>query len=129
VVKHTVYDVIDTITRCILGGGSMVTGTMDEYSDLDLIVVYQSAYQEEIMNQRLNIVEELGSLLAVFTGEHVGEPQLVICLYGPSPLHVDFKFVTPKELEERIEDPLVLWEREMEDQHDTSENIALPPLP
>lgn len=98
----------------LLGGGSLMTGTMDEYSDLDLIVVYQSAYQEEIMNQRLNIVEELGGLLAAFTGEHVGEPRLVICLYGPSPFHVDFKFVTPKELEERIEDPLVLWEREKE---------------
>jgi UTP:GlnB (protein PII) uridylyltransferase len=31
----------------LLGGGSMMTGTMDEYSDLDLIVVYPSAYQEE----------------------------------------------------------------------------------
>ncbi|MCD9021991.1 nucleotidyltransferase domain-containing protein [Cohnella silvisoli] len=98
----------------LLAGGSMIYGTMDEYSDLDLIVVYQPAYQAEIMKQRLNIVEKLGSLLSAFTGEHVGEPRLVICLYGPSPLHVDFKFVTPEELAERIEQPLILWERGIE---------------
>lgn len=95
----------------VLGGGSMVTDTMDEYSDLDLIVVYQPAYQEEIMNQRLSLLEKLGGLLSAFTGEHVGEPRLVISLFGPNPLHVDFKFVTLKELEERIEDPIILWER------------------
>ncbi|CAG7653970.1 oxalate:formate antiporter [Paenibacillus allorhizosphaerae] len=98
----------------LLGGGSMMTGTMDEFSDLDLILVYQPAYRNEIMHDRLTLAEQLGGLLAAFTGEHVGEPRLVICLYGPAPLHVDFKFVTPEELEERIENPLVLWERGLE---------------
>lgn len=95
----------------LLGCGSMVAGTMDEYSDLDFIAVYKPAYQDEIMTQRLNIVEKLGGLLSAFTGEHVGEPRLVICLYGPNPLHVDFKFLTPHELEKRVEDPVILWER------------------
>ena len=35
----------------------------------------------------------LGPLLACFTGEHVGEPRLLIALYGPPPVHVDLKFV------------------------------------
>jgi len=95
----------------LLAGGSMITGTTDEYSDLDLIVVYDAGYREEIMNHRVQIAEKLGNLLSGFTGEHVGEPRLVICLYGPPPLHVDLKFVTVQELEQRIENPLILWER------------------
>lgn len=98
----------------LLAGGSMMTNTMDEYSDLDLIIVYDSAYQEQIMNQRLHIAEGLGKLLSGFTGEHVGEPRVVICLYGPEPLHVDLKFVTLQELDIRIENPLILWEKDQE---------------
>ncbi|WP_103108502.1 nucleotidyltransferase domain-containing protein [Brevibacillus reuszeri] len=95
----------------LLAGGSMITGSMDEYSDLDLIVVYDAGYREEIMNQRVQIAEKLGNLLSGFTGEHVGEPRVLICLYGPLPLHVDLKFVTVQELEQRVENPIILWER------------------
>lgn len=95
----------------LLAGGSMMTGTMDEFSDLDLIVVYDAACREEVMSGRASIAAELGSLLSSFTGEHVGEPRLLICLYDSPLLHVDLKFVAPEELERRIEDPLVLWER------------------
>ncbi|WP_046231841.1 nucleotidyltransferase domain-containing protein [Paenibacillus algorifonticola] len=104
----------DQRVRGLLAGGSMMTNTMDEYSDLDLIIVYDSAYQEQIMNQRILIAEGLGKLLSGFTGEHVGEPRVVICLYGPEPLHVDLKFVTLEELEIRIENPLILWEKDQE---------------
>ncbi|WP_135553704.1 nucleotidyltransferase domain-containing protein [Paenibacillus cymbidii] len=102
----------DLRVRGLLAGGSLATGTMDEYSDLDLIIVYDAAYREPIMNQRLLIAEGLGKLLSGFTGEHVGEPRVVICLYGPEPLHVDLKFVALEELATRMEDPLILWERE-----------------
>ncbi|RCX23690.1 nucleotidyltransferase-like protein [Fontibacillus phaseoli] len=95
----------------LLAGGSMVYGAMDEYSDLDLIIVYRNEFRSEIMEQRLQIAEELGNLLSAFTGEHVGEPRLVICLYGPVPIHVDLKFIQPQELESRIENPKILWER------------------
>jgi len=95
----------------LLAGGSMMQGTMDEYSDLDLIVVYDPQFRGEIMDQRIRFAEGMGNLLSAFTGEHVGEPRLIICLYGPPPLHVDFKFVQPEELESRIENPLILWER------------------
>ncbi|WP_281890726.1 nucleotidyltransferase domain-containing protein [Paenibacillus sp. YYML68] len=104
----------DQRVRGLLAGGSMMTNTMDEYSDLDLIIVYDLAYQEQIMNQRLLIAEGLGNLLSGFTGEHVGEPRMVICLYGPEPLHVDLKFVTLEEFEIRIENPLILWEKDQE---------------
>jgi len=95
----------------LLAGGSMMYGEMDEYSDLDLIIVYNYAFRSEVMEQRLLIAERLGNLLSAFTGEHVGEPRLLICLYGPTPLHVDLKFVQLEELESRIENPLILWER------------------
>lgn len=95
----------------LLAGGSMMYGEMDEFSDLDLIIVYNYAFRNEIMEQRFQIAERLGHLLSAFTGEHVGEPRLLICLYGPAPLHVDLKFVQLEELESRVENPLILWER------------------
>ncbi|MBB6730637.1 nucleotidyltransferase domain-containing protein [Cohnella zeiphila] len=104
----------DRRIRGILAGGSMMTNTMDEFSDLDLIIVYDPTCQAQIMNERLHIAEGLGRLLSGFTGEHVGEPRLVICLYGPDPLHVDLKFMTLKELEIRMENPLILWEKDRE---------------
>jgi len=95
----------------LLAGGSMLYGEMDEYSDLDLVIVYNHAFRSEIMEQRFRIAERLGNLLSAFTGEHVGEPRLLICLYGPVPLHVDLKFVHLEELVTRVESPLILWER------------------
>ncbi len=50
----------------------------------------------------------LGNLLSGFTGEHVGEPRLLICLYKDPLLHVDLKFLTLDELRFRIEDPAIL---------------------
>ena len=53
-----------------------------------------------------------GTLLAAFTGEHVGEPRLLICLYDRPLLHVDLKFVALPDVAARVEDPAVLWERD-----------------
>lgn len=88
----------------LLAGGSMIHGAMDEYSDLDLVIVCDNVYRNEIMEQRIQLAEELGQLLSAFTGEHVGEPRLVICLYGPPLLHVDLKFIRNQSLgyEQRI---------------------------
>ena len=96
----------------LLAGGSLLSGKMDAFSDLDLIVVYEPSSRETIMDQRLLIAGKLGQLLSAFTGEHVGDSRVIICLYGPQPLHVDLKFVTPAELVDRIENPLILWERD-----------------
>ena len=54
----------------------------------------------------------LGPLLACFTGEHVGEPRLLICLFGPPLVHVDLKVVSDTGLDLRVEDGVVLWQRE-----------------
>ncbi|MFC9944017.1 hypothetical protein [Streptomyces pratensis] len=49
--------------------------------------------------------------VAGFTGEHVGEPRVIITLVGPPLLHVDFKFVRASDFAERTENPEILWDR------------------
>lgn len=93
--------------------GSYLSGEMDEYSDLDLIIVVDDVYYQQILQERQIFVSGFGSLLAAFTGEHVGEPRLLICLYDNPLLHVDFKFLTlPAFSTDRVENPAILWERE-----------------
>jgi hypothetical protein len=101
--------------RRVLGltvGGSAAAGTMDEFSDLDFVVVCRDDDQPELLRNAPAFAAGLGPLLAHFTGEHVGEPRLLICLYGPPPLHVDLKFVAESELDDRVEDGRILWQRE-----------------
>ncbi len=59
----------------------------------------------------MNLIERVSS---VFIRDRIGvnEPRLLICLFGPPLLHVDLKFVSLPDLAERVEDPLVLWERD-----------------
>jgi hypothetical protein len=47
-----------------------------------------------------------------FTGEHVGEPWLLICLFDAPLRHVDLKVVELADLSTRAEDGLVVWERD-----------------
>lgn len=96
----------------VAAGGSYLTHSIDEYSDLDLVIFIEPSAYESVMSLRQTIAGELGPLLAAFTGEHVGEPRLLICLYGPPLLHVDLKFVSLEDAGERIEDPAVLFERD-----------------
>lgn len=95
----------------ILAGGSIIHNTMDQFSDLDLILVYDSTFRDDIMMNRLQIASAFGHLLSGFTGEHVGEPRLLICLYNSPILHVDLKFVTIEEVKDGVEKPIVVWQR------------------
>ena len=92
--------------------GSYVTNSMDEFSDLDFVIAIESKSYAEVMEDRKAIAASLGHLLAGFTGEHVGEPKILICLYDEPLLHVDLKFVDIEEVAKRVDDPTVLWERE-----------------
>lgn len=102
----------DTRIEGIALGGSFITGIMDEFSDLDFVIAVTPHAFQQVMNSRVRIVERLGNLLSAFTGEHVGEPRLLICLYDEPLLHVDFKFVSLDEIEKRMEDPVILYERD-----------------
>jgi predicted nucleotidyltransferase len=91
--------------------GSFVTGVLDEQSDLDLVVVSAPEVAKDVLRGGRALAARLGPLLEGFPGDHVGEPRLLICLYGPPLLHVDLKFVAPDELAPRVEEPRVLWDR------------------
>ena len=96
----------------VAAGGSFITDSMDEFSDLDFVIAVEPAHQDEVMVQRMQIAASLGKLLAAFTGEHVGEPRVLICLYEAPLLHVDLKFVNLADAAVRVEDPFILWERD-----------------
>ena len=102
----------DSRIHSLLAGGSLIHGGFDIYSDLDFVVVVDPLCYDEIMAQRIEFAGTLGHLLHAFTGEHVGEPRLLICLYGPELLHVDLKFVTLDMLTQRVEEPAVLFTRD-----------------
>jgi len=109
-----IIDRLNTDQRIVgvAAGGSFITNSMDEFSDLDLIIAVEPAHYAEIMVERMKIAASLGRLLAAFTGEHVGEPRVLICLFEAPLLHVDLKFVSLDDVATRVEDPIVLWERE-----------------
>jgi hypothetical protein len=92
----------------------MVQGGFDRHSDLDLVVVVRADAHGEVMQGRKALAGRAGNLLAAFSGEHVGEPRLLICLYGPPLVHVDFKFVTGTDLDVLYERPILLWARDPE---------------
>jgi predicted nucleotidyltransferase len=92
--------------------GSAATGSMDEFSDLDTVIVCTDESHREVLAGARELAAGLGPLLAAFTGEHVGEPRLWIALYGPPLLHVDLKFVALSSLDDRVEDGVVAWEHD-----------------
>lgn len=96
----------------LLAGGSLIHGGVDEFSDLDLVLVASDGAYDAVMRERRAIAEIFGELLAAFTGEHVGEPRLLICLYGPDLVHVDLKFVGADALSHLIERPRILFDRD-----------------
>lgn len=93
-------------------GGSWQEQALDEFSDLDLVLIMDPAAAPRLLAERPAVAASLGRLLECFTGEHVGEPRLLICLYDEPLLHVDLKFVALPDLARRVEDPEVLWEQD-----------------
>ncbi|PML79998.1 aminoglycoside 6-adenylyltransferase [Enterovibrio norvegicus] len=92
--------------------GSYASDTLDKYSDLDLVIAIQPESFESVMAERFDIVDSIEGKVAAFTGEHVGEPRLIIALYAPHAIHVDFKFVSLPDAAARVDDTKVLWEKD-----------------
>jgi hypothetical protein len=90
--------------------GSWIDDELDEYSDLDLVLVTKEKIGGD-KEKMTGYAKRFGDFISGFTGEHVGEPRLLICMYDDPLLHVDIKFVTLKEFESRVENPAVLFER------------------
>ncbi|PKL76481.1 MAG: oxalate:formate antiporter, partial [Candidatus Melainabacteria bacterium HGW-Melainabacteria-1] len=110
-------------------GGSWREGRLDEWSDLDLVLVAWPEQQAAILDSRMEIAHALGELLSGFTGEHIGDPRVLICLYDNPLLHVDLKFVSLPDFEVRVEDPVVLFERDNALSEILSRTTGAYPLP
>jgi len=110
---HRVTDLVrnDSTVIGLAVAGSWADDELDEYSDLDLVLVTTEKIGGN-KDKMMAIAQGFGEFISGFTGEHVGEPRLLICLYDNPLLHVDIKFVTLKEFESRVDDPVVLFERE-----------------
>lgn len=93
----------------LAAAGSWLSNELDEYSDLDLVLVTRNKAGGD-KQRMMGYAEKFGKLLSAFTGEHVGEPRLLICLYDEPLLHVDIKFVTLEEFAFRVEDPVILYD-------------------
>lgn len=92
--------------------GSRTRDEMDEFSDLDLLIVCDEANFPDTDEQR-ELAATIGPLVSTFTGEHVGEDNLLICLYElDQTVHVDLKFAVLADLEQRAYDPVVVWQRD-----------------
>jgi hypothetical protein len=94
----------------LAAGGSWITNEMDEFSDIDLVLVTKEKMGDN-KDMMIQYAEKFGDLLSAFTGEHVGEPRLLICLYDNPLLHVDIKFVTLEEFYTRVENPVILLDK------------------
>lgn len=92
-------------------GGSWITNELDEYSDLDLILITKEKIAGD-KQKMLDYARNFGDFISGFTGDHVGEPRLLICLYDNPLLHVDIKFLTLPEFYDRVENPEVIFERD-----------------
>lgn len=90
--------------------GSFITHEVDEFSDVDLILVTENKISTEV-DKMIAYASSFGDYINGFTGEHVGEPRVLICLYDNPLLHVDIKFLTLEEFENRVEDPVILYDR------------------
>jgi hypothetical protein len=115
--KELLQEIIEKLsTRSDLLGlaiaGSFLTNQMDDYSDLDLKVVADPIEWQTVKEARMQIAASVGPLVSAFTAEHVGVPQLLICMYGDMPIHVDLHFMVPEQLASRPDDPVVLWDRD-----------------
>jgi hypothetical protein len=95
----------------LAAAGSWISNELDEFSDLDLILVTKEKISHD-KNLMLSYAVRFGDLISAFTGEHVGEPRVLICLYDDPLLHVDIKFLTTDEFQQRVEDPVILFERD-----------------
>lgn len=111
--------------------GSWASNEIDEFSDLDLVLCCANGEVPDLTGMR-EVAASLGSLVSSFTGEHVGEPTLLICLFDEGrTIHVDLKFESLENLRNRPYDPVVVWEKEsaLSDLLARSDAIPIAPNP
>lgn len=136
--QHTIFDAFVNNAIAVLQespdmvglaiAGSRITNETDSFSDLDLVLISTTPISND-PNQMKAVANQLGTVLSAFTGEHVGESRLLICLYDNPLLHVDIKFLTPDEFYHRVENPVIVWERDRQLTHIIEKTQATWPYP
>ena len=93
--------------------GSFAEAIADELSDVDLRLYVPESAIERTVRAIPAIAASCGTVMALFTGEHVGAPRLSIVLYDDL-VHVDFDVLSSSGVAEhnRGVPVLVLWERD-----------------
>lgn len=114
--KQFIHQVVESIKddKNVIGlavAGSLITDEIDEFSDVDLVLVTVDNVSNDFAKME-NYAKSFGDYLSGFTGEHVGERRVLICLYDNPLLHVDIKFLTLDEFQNRIEDPIIFYDKE-----------------
>ncbi|MCC8108947.1 MAG: nucleotidyltransferase domain-containing protein [Planctomycetes bacterium] len=109
--------------------GSLAEGGADEWSDVDLVVAVEPDRHQSVLEDRHRLAAALGDLAAAFTGEHVGEPRLLVCLYDNPVLHVDLKFVPLPDAVPVVDNPVVLWARDGRLEAVLRQRVGAYPLP
>jgi len=112
----------------LAAAGSFISGQLDEFSDLDLVLVTRDRVGDS-KEKMMRYAKSFGELISGFTGEHVGEPRLLICLYDNPLLHVDIKFLVLDEFRDRVENPIILFERDKALSDVLESTVANWPLP
>ncbi|MEI7829008.1 MAG: aminoglycoside 6-adenylyltransferase [Prolixibacteraceae bacterium] len=92
-------------------GGSWINNQIDEFSDIDFLLITDQLVSDST-DKMVNYARGFGKLLNAFTGEHIGEKRLLICMYDDPLIHIDIKFVTREEFKSRVENPVILWDRD-----------------
>src|SRR5262245_10209469 len=93
--------------------GSFAEGIADELSDVDLRLYVAEEAIDRTVRAVPTLAAACGTVISLFTGEHVGVPSLTIVVYDDL-VHVDLDVVPSEAVAEhnRGLPVLVLWERD-----------------
>lgn len=107
-----VEDLVKKDDRIIAIGlaGSWITNEIDKYSDIDFVLITNNdiTFSKEDM---INFANNIGNYVIGFTGEHVGENKLLICLFNNPVTHIDLKFIQINDFFVRVENPVIIYEK------------------
>src|ERR1700688_3856809 len=80
--------------------GSFARGNPDTYSDLDFYILVPPEMRETIKNDQARLREQVGEVVCNFPATHLGDPNQLIIFYREDyPVHVDYQYRIPSELE------------------------------
>ena len=91
----------------LTAAGSAATGTMDEFSDLDLVVVCRDEHQPETAPRRPRLRGPPGAAARLVHRRARRRAAAAHHSVRAAAVHVDLKFVTDSQLDDRVEDGLV----------------------